>query len=110
MFGEYNIYPRRSLSGLGAIDMAKKYPHTDTQCFPVCPKLTHENRPVRPPPSPSVPPTPPLPPSVFTKLKESKDTSWRDVASSPSDDNRGSASEKVYELCLIELDTKLSQG
>lgn len=52
LFWEYKICPRRSFSGLEAIDMAKKYPHTDTQCFPLCPKLTHENRPVRPPPLP----------------------------------------------------------
>lgn len=35
--------------------MAKKYQHTGIQCSPLCPKLTHENRTVRPLPPVSHP-------------------------------------------------------
>lgn len=104
LFGKSRICPRRRFNQLRAIDMAKKYPHSVSRCVPnwhmkigqLDPHHSHSPQPPKP--------------SVFTKLKGSEDTSWWDVASSSSDDNRGSVSEKVYELCLIELDTKLSQG
>lgn len=80
LFGEYKICPRRLSVGSKQLTWPRKIKHS------VLPTVSQTDTRKQD----SQTPTTFFPSSVFTKLNESKDTCWWDVAGSSSDDNRGS--------------------